>query len=330
MQSELKTDLINAISYKLEFPIIREIINKIEDVNFGNSISMNNGNPLLLLPTCAHSDSHKILKLLLDKGANVEIRDRFGMTPLKLFGQYSNYKCFKMLIDHGADTNEVKKMPFTDSNIIKLLKMDLNLLDDFDIDYFVGRKSANEIIIYLKYGSNYDPFKILKNILSYDNCSKYDSVLEYFHSINMNIPKFKDEFVQYAENNKVTVLFLKNMLKHKIPVNMRKISLLDDCATPKIVNLLLDYIGQENATVDSAQFSTLKLDLVICKKLLKYKKESLARKEFDCENKIAQLESLLGNQKETFDIKESEYKKKIIQLESLLKNHEDLINNLLH
>ncbi|XP_048374719.1 ankyrin repeat and SOCS box protein 3 isoform X2 [Sphaerodactylus townsendi] len=46
-----------------------------------------------------------ILKLLLDKGANTESEDDFGITPLFIAAQYGNLECLRILISYGAIVN---------------------------------------------------------------------------------------------------------------------------------------------------------------------------------------------------------------------------------
>lgn len=44
----------------------------------------------------------EILKLLLDKGANKESEDDFGITPLFIAAQYGQLECLRILISYGT------------------------------------------------------------------------------------------------------------------------------------------------------------------------------------------------------------------------------------
>ncbi|XP_066468012.1 ankyrin repeat and SOCS box protein 3 isoform X2 [Tiliqua scincoides] len=47
----------------------------------------------------------EILKLLLDRGANKESEDDFGITPLFIAAQYGQLECLRILISYGANIN---------------------------------------------------------------------------------------------------------------------------------------------------------------------------------------------------------------------------------
>lgn len=79
--------------------------------------------------------NYEMIKLLLEKGANVNIQNKFGGTPL--MHCHSN-KILKLLIKYGADVNHVSK-----TNVTALY---LACLD----------RDLEKIKILLKYGANLD------------------------------------------------------------------------------------------------------------------------------------------------------------------------------
>ena len=51
---------------------------------------------------------HKLLvELLLDNGANVDERDKFGMTPLMRAAQHGRTDVVNFLLDNDADVNAI-------------------------------------------------------------------------------------------------------------------------------------------------------------------------------------------------------------------------------
>jgi ankyrin repeat protein len=52
---------------------------------------------------------HDIAKLLIEAGANLNIENRYGLTPLQLAIKYNNTEIINHLINHGADVNRPDK-----------------------------------------------------------------------------------------------------------------------------------------------------------------------------------------------------------------------------
>ena len=84
--------------------------------------------PLLL--ACGYKDNDEMIELLLNKGANPNIFGPDGETPLGLAAKYS-LKAVKMLVDKGADVNAEHEKGFTalrwaqifeQAEVIKFLK----------------------------------------------------------------------------------------------------------------------------------------------------------------------------------------------------------------
>ena len=71
--------------------------------------------------------SEKIMKLLIDNGANINIRSNMGMTPLMKYSLEHNYRLVKILLENGADINAKSEMTAFDlasSDDIKILIKD--------------------------------------------------------------------------------------------------------------------------------------------------------------------------------------------------------------
>jgi ankyrin repeat protein len=56
-----------------------------------------------LLQMAAWLDHHEICKVLLDAGAHVEQKDKYGRTALTIAAIRGSEYCGKMLVEHGAD-----------------------------------------------------------------------------------------------------------------------------------------------------------------------------------------------------------------------------------
>ena len=60
---------------------------------------LNDMTPLLL---ALHSNHPEVARLLIDKGAEVNVRDKMRHTPLKYATEEKNQELIKLLRDHGA------------------------------------------------------------------------------------------------------------------------------------------------------------------------------------------------------------------------------------
>ncbi|XP_020376693.2 ankyrin repeat and SOCS box protein 3 isoform X1 [Rhincodon typus] len=58
-----------------------------------------------VLHQAAYQEHLEILKLLLEKGADKEARDDYGITPLFLAAQYGKQESLSVLLQHGSDVN---------------------------------------------------------------------------------------------------------------------------------------------------------------------------------------------------------------------------------
>lgn len=58
---------------------------------------------LTALHYCVENGNYKISKLLIDKGANINIADFFGLNVLHYCARDGKIEVLKLLLDHGAD-----------------------------------------------------------------------------------------------------------------------------------------------------------------------------------------------------------------------------------
>lgn len=81
---------------------VLQMINDLTDVNFQD----NDGNSYLHV--AVQSNSINIVERLLEKGAIIDIKDKYGKTPLMVaISSYNgNEELIKLLIKKGADKNE--------------------------------------------------------------------------------------------------------------------------------------------------------------------------------------------------------------------------------
>ncbi|MHA1147921.1 MAG: ankyrin repeat domain-containing protein [Promethearchaeota archaeon] len=80
--------------------VIKLIIDNGADVNGGDLDASEN-----LLMTAARHDYHAIAKYILEKGANIEVRDYKGNTPLFFAAWEGKLEMVKFLVSKGADIN---------------------------------------------------------------------------------------------------------------------------------------------------------------------------------------------------------------------------------
>jgi ankyrin repeat protein len=84
-----------------QYEIARYLITHGADVN----ISSNNGFNVFPIHSAAAGDYTDIAKLLIEAGANVNVRQQAGATPLHSAAQNGNLDLLILLLEHGADVN---------------------------------------------------------------------------------------------------------------------------------------------------------------------------------------------------------------------------------
>ncbi|XP_069036016.1 ankyrin repeat and SOCS box protein 3 isoform X3 [Lepisosteus oculatus] len=80
--------------------VVKLLVSRGADVNGSQSLCGWNS-----LHQSAFQGFSEVMKILLEKDADIEIRDDFGITPLFIAAQYGQHECLKSLADCGANVN---------------------------------------------------------------------------------------------------------------------------------------------------------------------------------------------------------------------------------
>ncbi|HWD89578.1 MAG TPA: ankyrin repeat domain-containing protein [Mucilaginibacter sp.] len=84
-----------------QFEVARYLVLKGADVN----LSSNNGFHVFPIHSAAAGNYTDIVRMLIDNGANVNVRQQAGATPLHSAAQNGNLELLILLLEHGAETN---------------------------------------------------------------------------------------------------------------------------------------------------------------------------------------------------------------------------------
>ena len=110
---EEQTPLVLAITYNAPIEVIKIILDKTNDelINLEDNLDFGRTPLMHALDTNGIFSIEKnieIIKLLLNKGANINYRNTYNFTPLTFALYYKNpIKIIKFLLDNGANVNEV-------------------------------------------------------------------------------------------------------------------------------------------------------------------------------------------------------------------------------
>jgi ankyrin repeat protein len=102
----MTSDIYNA-ALRGRVDSLREIIDAGADVNVQNE---NGYTPLI---AAAHDGRIECIELLVDRGANANLEDESGFTALTTAVQHSNEQTVQLLISKGADVNHRTTASFT-------------------------------------------------------------------------------------------------------------------------------------------------------------------------------------------------------------------------
>ncbi len=131
----IKKDTINAVNnmgftplilacYRGNVEVAEFLIKNVKDVDYGSSSGT-------ALASVAVKGNNRLAKALLEKGANPNIADVTGITPLIYATQFENIELMKLLISHKANkkqTDKEGKTPYDyavftkNQDVINLLK----------------------------------------------------------------------------------------------------------------------------------------------------------------------------------------------------------------
>jgi ankyrin repeat protein len=84
-----------------QFEVARYLVLKGADVN----LPSNNGFNVFPIHSAAAGNYTDIARMLIDNGANVNVRQQAGATPLHSAAQNGNLELLILLLEHGAETN---------------------------------------------------------------------------------------------------------------------------------------------------------------------------------------------------------------------------------
>jgi ankyrin repeat protein len=175
-----------------DFNKVKELIEKCEDVN-----AEYNGRTILIFICClvasspdamtAYEDENlKIIKLLIDKGANVNTEDNNGKTALLWTLQNGYFKSAKLLIDNNADVNirDTTLMEAYKNNHYNLLEL---IVDDVNIEK-VNCKTAESPLMKACRGCNFYDCKT-EAMIHFDDPEIFKLLIDKGADVNT-----KDEF----------------------------------------------------------------------------------------------------------------------------------------
>ncbi|ORX66083.1 ankyrin, partial [Anaeromyces robustus] len=120
----INEEIINYLKQHYDFDLLKLLVKNNFDINQKDKRGC-----LLLNDIISHGDMNELAKGLIDCGADVNIKDRYGKdTPLMYSIKSKNKEMVQYLLEHGADLQmdndiivEYIKFYHTDSNILKLL-----------------------------------------------------------------------------------------------------------------------------------------------------------------------------------------------------------------
>jgi hypothetical protein len=188
--------LINKMNDKLFAAIDRgdiiEVIRELDSVKNINFVSPQQGTPLM---KAIHNNKLEIIKLLLNRGADVNIKDPLFNETALLHAVRSGYvlhnkEIIKLLLDYGADVN-VRDLAYTFDNGKKKLLYSKNA-----ITYAVENNNLDAFILLIDYGADYTE---ILDLLENDN-TEHKKMLKYIvnHEYKTRVIPKKDLFKQAA------------------------------------------------------------------------------------------------------------------------------------
>lgn len=243
-------------------PITRKLLKKIKDINV--SCDACNMYPI---HAAVSINTSRLTRLLVNKGADVNVRNRYGKTPIHLACMYSKISNIKILLKNGANINETDNYGITPlmicsreskvSNMEYLLANGANVNQaDYDkntaLTYAIRNKCEECTRVLLEHGADmcfmnrfHTPITIHK---TRNNPAVFIAVIYlYFSAINDSSIKNKQGFVRnmrFVNNHKETKA-LKDEIEHELSIMKdnvfytgdKKISLYDVLILDKLDDL---------------------------------------------------------------------------------------------
>jgi len=245
--SQAQKDLIYSIYNGVPINVIECLLSKIDNVNFGTVANYNGNNneinPLLALTQSYHLSSSEILKLLIEKGIDVNTKSSIsGRNALMLFAQASNIPCVNLLLQHGANLDDKcddgKDVGYYaslshNSTIINLIANHRHSKNISGcINYMSDNKSLHfiKIIIENTNPSADELWEIL--LFALNNKQVYlPTINNYMTEHNIPFSIFDSKLDDFIKNNKLSVHVLSFLIMNKIKFDVDKLKLSEDNAT---------------------------------------------------------------------------------------------------
>mgnify|MGYP000984393354 CR=1 FL=1 len=340
MELQHQNALISAIKHTLALKIIEKIVNKLNDLNFGNSVHTH---PLLCLSYTSHPDDVFILELFIKKGVNIDFVGLEKMTAAMLFSKRDNAKCLYVLLSNGADMNIVDKYGNTihkyvkgNPNVEKILKP----IDNFNIikTHIYETRSVAGLKIMMEYSSlTVDQMcEILICAIKHGN-GYIQTIIDNILLRGIELSSFEDRIFECCKDRKlssgaISYLIMNGLSFGKILQNIQ-IDDNTDIITKTIYKLLGDLDGGIVTKYDKlsdeyynlrANFGILESDMIKTIEELKKSNEVLGDMLISSQYECARLnEEIESHKKEYAELKDTFAQEKTIMDTS------QLINDLL-
>jgi len=163
-----KSNMLSGAVRNSDFNTINNLINEGADVNYTTEV---NGYTILLWCISGNSrDKKEITKLLLEKGANLEATNDYGMFPLMTALMFKEPDIAGMLVDKGSNVNRCNAKPIlcplmvsSGNNYIELTKSMINkgaYVDKLDANsqtalyYAINRGNIDIVTALITSGAN--------------------------------------------------------------------------------------------------------------------------------------------------------------------------------
>ncbi len=150
------------------------------------------------------SDNQKILKLLIDKGANINSSELFVETPLGKFAPAGEYETVKLLLDNGAlPTYASLDMSVWFAHDVRIVK----LLVDKGAKVYDKPNATNYILFHAAQGGDLETIKYLLSLPESIDINKKNDLGESFilwaaYSYNVQVMKYLLDEKQFNLNEK--------------------------------------------------------------------------------------------------------------------------------
>lgn len=203
-------------------------------------------------------DIDTVKQLLID-GANINIEDEYGHTPLYYACSKKCFDIAKYLIENGANINVVDKVDWT-----PLIFASYNGFGDI-------------VMLFIENGANYS-FKTTKN----SNTAYNFALIHNKHTIAPYLKKIKDNHINFEKNP--SLLFNNNKNLELLKISYLKMLYLifldnkDDITSKKTLNTIFNLFNQKNKTEN---FELLMKTCDLEKNLNKHQKELILKSGFN-------------------------------------------------